>query len=342
MSKVLQIATRHPENEHHNKDFAAELKLWWEEKGYSGRVFDRYLPLTGVETRYACYNREEMREKSQTFTQKNKTFNEVAIKLSLECVKELEFNPQDVCMLTSTTMTGVGIPTIPHTILKEFNFPESMIKIPMFGLACNGGTHILGIANEYLKGNPDKLVIAMTNDLCSMNLCPEHATLTTVFGSVIFGDGISAILIAGDNYNDAPGWKLHKHVSYVLPDTEDYITLQGLSEGLLYHVESTKLQEIPKASAAFNDKIKEFIEGHTINNWICHPGGKIVLENTGKGLNLPEGALDSSFELFRNFGNMSATSVIKTLQHDFDKDGKTVMISYGPGFQVDVILLEKI
>jgi len=52
--------------------------------------------------------------------------------------------------------------------------------------------------------------------------------------------------------------------------------------------------------------------------------------------------LDSSFELFRNFGNMSATSVIKTLQHDFDKDGKTVMISYGPGFQVDVILLEKI
>ena len=84
MSKVLQIATRHPENEHHNKDFAAELKLWWEEKGYSGRVFDRYLPLTGVETRYACYNREEMREKSQTFTQKNKTFNEVAIKLSLE------------------------------------------------------------------------------------------------------------------------------------------------------------------------------------------------------------------------------------------------------------------
>lgn len=342
MSRVLQIATKHPQYRHHNDDFKVKLKEWWQEKGYSGRVFDRYMPLTGVDYRHACYDIHEMREKSQTFTQKNKTFNEVAIKLSLECVKELDFNPQDVCMITSTTMTGVGIPTVPHTLLKEFEFPESIVKIPMFGLACNGGTHILGIANEYLKGNPDKLVIALTNDLCSMNLCPENATLTTVFGTVIFGDGISAVLIAGDDYHQKNGWKIHKHESYVLPDTEDYITLEGKSEGLLYTVESTKLQELPKASSAFNDKIKAFIKGHIIDNWICHPGGKTVMENTITGLDLPKNALDSSFEMFKNFGNMSATSVIKTLQHDFDKTGKTVMISYGPGFQIDLCLLERI
>ena len=46
--------------------------------------------------------------------------------------------------------------------------------------------------------------------------------------------------------------------------------------------------------------------------------------------------------MFRLFGNMSATSVIKTLQNDFMKEGKLVMISYGPGFQVDLCLLEKI
>ena len=79
-----------------------------------------------------------------------------------------------------------------------------------------------------------------------------------------------------------------------------------------------------------------------IDHWICHPGGNVVLQNTTEGLNLPDGALDSSFEMFRLFGNMSATSVIKTLQNDFMKEGKLVMISYGPGFQVDLCLLEKI
>ena len=186
--------------------------------------------------------------------------------------------------------------------------------------------------------------------MCSLNLCPETSTLTTIFGSAIFGDGVGAILIAGDDYKKqvtkhlflgVHGWKIIKYKSYVMPNTEDYITLQGLSEGLLYHVESTKLQEIPKISEKFNIKIKEFIEGHTIDNWICHPGGKLVMENTIRGLGLAKNALDSSFEMFRQFGNMSATSVIKTLEHDFDKNGKTVIISYGPGFQIDLILLEK-
>ena len=342
MSKILQIATRHPENiiDIRDENTLKAMKTWWEEKGHSGRVFDRYIPITGNEVRYACYPIETIREDTQTFSQKNKTFNEIAPKLSFECLKELNFDPKDVCMITSSTMTGVGIPTVPHTLLKEFDFPESIIKIPMFGLACNGGTHVMAIADEYLKGNPDKLVIALTTDLCSLNLCPETSTLTTIFGSAIFGDGVGAILIAGDDYK-REGWKILKYKSYVMPDTEDYITLQGLSEGLLYHVESTKLQEIPKISAKFNIKIKEFIEGHTINNWICQPGGKLVMENTISGLGLAKNALDSSFEMFRQFGNMSATSVIKTLEHDFDKNGKTVIISYGPGFQNDLILLEK-
>lgn len=342
MSKILQIVTKHPENRLHNDDFKVKLKEWWQEKGYSGRVFDRYMPLTGVEYRHTCYPIETMREQSQTFTQKNKTFNEVVHKLSLEAVLELDLLvPEDVCMITSTTMTGVGIPTVPHKLLSHFDFPDSVIKIPMFGLACNGGTHVIQIADEFLKANPTKVAICLTNDLVSMNLNPEDRSLTTVFGITIFGDGVSAILMAGDDY-EYGGWKVLKHASHILPDTEDFITLEGTSAGLLYNVESTKLQELPKAADALLPKVEEFIKGHDIDHWICHPGGKVVLQNTTEGLNLPDGALDSSFEMFRLFGNMSATSVIKTLQNDFMKEGKLVMISYGPGFQVDLCLLEKI
>jgi len=151
MSKILQIATKHPKNRLHNDDFKEKLKEWWQEKGYSGRVFDRYMPLTGVEYRHTCYPIETMREQSQTFTQKNKTFNEIANELSLEAVLELGLLvPEDVCMIASTTMTGVGIPTVPHKLLSRFDFSNSVIKIPMFGLACNGGTHVIQIADEFL------------------------------------------------------------------------------------------------------------------------------------------------------------------------------------------------
>ena len=39
----------------------------------------------------------------------------------MECVKELDFDTQDVCMITSTKMSGVGIPTVPHALLTEFD-----------------------------------------------------------------------------------------------------------------------------------------------------------------------------------------------------------------------------
>ena len=342
MSKILKISTRHPEFRLHNDDFKVKLKDWWQEKGYTGRVFDRYMPLTGVEYRNTCFSIDDIREQSQTFTVKNLKFNEVVEKLTLECVNEFDFDPQDVCMICSTTMTGVGIPTVPHMLLKHFNFPKSIIKIPMFGLACNGGTHVIQIADEFLKSHPNKLVIALTTDLCSLNLNPEDNSLTTVFGTCIFGDGISAILLAGDEYESKNSWKVIKHQSHVLPDTEDYITLKGTSEGLLYNVESTKLQEIPNSSDTLNNITKEFVGDNKIDHWICHPGGKQVLENTYKGLNLNKEDLQSSFDIFREYGNMSATSVIKILENDFDKKGTLVMISYGPGFQIDLCILEKI
>ena len=125
-----------------------------------------------------------------------KQINEIVNELSLDAVLELShLVPEDVCMIASTTMTGVGIPTVPHKLLSQLDFPESLIKIPMFGLACNGGTHVIQIADEFFKANPNKVAICLTNDLCSMNLNPEDSSLTTVFGITIFGDGVSAILM---------------------------------------------------------------------------------------------------------------------------------------------------
>ena len=74
MSKILQISTRHPENilDSHDKDSQQILKSWWEENGYSGRVFDRYMPITGNDTRHTCFPVETILEQSKTFTLKIK------------------------------------------------------------------------------------------------------------------------------------------------------------------------------------------------------------------------------------------------------------------------------
>ena len=61
----------------------------------------------------------------------------------------------------------------------------------MFGLACNGGTHVMAIADEYLKGNPDKLVIALNIEYLGSSISPNNCLkfllpLPTAFSKLLY------------------------------------------------------------------------------------------------------------------------------------------------------------
>lgn len=81
-----------------------------------------------------------------------------------------------------------------------------------------------------------------------------------------------------------------------------------------------------------------------IDSWIIHTGGPKVLEAVASSLELPEGALESSWECLRRVGNLSSASVLVVLQ-DFLARRRGVPGSYGvlaamgPGFCSELILL---
>ena len=114
MSRILNIRTKHPKHRLHNDDFKEKLKEWWQEKGYSGRVFDRYMPLTGVEYRNTCYPIETMREQSQTFTQKNKTFKRIVYD---ELKSQIKWVLKDGIKLTVKEKCSILPPVSPSTIM---------------------------------------------------------------------------------------------------------------------------------------------------------------------------------------------------------------------------------
>jgi alkylresorcinol/alkylpyrone synthase len=47
-----------------------------------------------------------------------------------------------------------------------------------------------------------------------------------------------------------------------------------------------------------------------IDTWIMHTGGPKVLEATAQSLDLPDGALDVSWQTLRRVGNLSSASVL--------------------------------
>ena len=95
--------------------------------------------------------------------------------------------------------------------------------------------------------------------------------------------------------------------------------------------------------------VNQFLEtkGLTIDDvdvHVPHPGGAKVLSALEDTFALPEGSLVYSREILREYGNMSAATVIFVLERTLaktDQRGRFLMSSLGPGFTAAFGLLER-
>ena len=81
-----------------------------------------------------------------------------------------------------------------------------------------------------------------------------------------------------------------------------------------------------------------------IDNWIMHTGGPKVLEATAEALQLPDGALDVSWQSLRRVGNLSSASVLLVLEEFMNRrrpalGSYSILAAMGPGFCAELVLL---
>ena len=81
-----------------------------------------------------------------------------------------------------------------------------------------------------------------------------------------------------------------------------------------------------------------------IHSWIMHTGGPKVLTATAEVLGLPPGALDVSWEVLRQVGNLSSASVLVVLERYMHErrppaGSYSILAAMGPGFCAELVLL---
>jgi alkylresorcinol/alkylpyrone synthase len=81
-----------------------------------------------------------------------------------------------------------------------------------------------------------------------------------------------------------------------------------------------------------------------IGSWIIHTGGPKVLEAIASSLELPERALEASWECLQRVGNLSSASVLVVLQEYLTRrrgapGTYSILAAMGPGFCSELILL---
>jgi alkylresorcinol/alkylpyrone synthase len=319
-------------------------------EGFLERLFER----VGVESRHLALPAEAYAE-LRGLEDRNRAWLEVATDLGLEAVgallEEAGVPARDVGQLTTTTVTGIAVPSLDARLKTLLPFRRTLKRVPLFGLGCLGGAAGLARTAEYLRAYPDELAILLSVELCSLTLQMDDASLANIISSGLFGDGAAAVLLAGARHPLArerrtPGPELVASQSAFFPDTERVMGWDLVDRGfkvvLSPSVPDVVREHVPPAVESF--LAEHGLRKSDIETWVSHPGGPKVLAALEEGLGLAPDALAASREVLANVGNLSSASVLYLLD-DYRRRRLPapgtygLLLAMGPAFCAELVLL---
>jgi alkylresorcinol/alkylpyrone synthase len=315
--------------------------------GPRSALFEHLEPVFGnalIETRYACMP-PEWYLTPRDFGEKSARYAEHATALAHEiAVRALDqagLNAPDIDAIVTVSSTGVMTPSLDARLMNLLPFRRDTIRLPIFGFGCAGGVLGLTRAAQLARSAPGLRVLVIVIELCTMAIRHDRMTPSNIVATALFGDGgAGAILegagggLAGDraaalgtigvggehtweNSLEIMGWRVDN---------------LGLDVIFSHSIPTVVEEDYPGALEGF--LARNGVDSRDIVRPCCHPGGVKVIEALEKTLGLGEGSLDVEREVLRDYGNMSAPTVLFVLDRIRQRgiEGPVLMSSLGPGF----------
>ena len=273
----------------------------------------------------------------------------MATKATAELLEGAGLAASDISQLTSTTVTGLAVPSLDARLMNTLGFSRDTRRTPLFGLGCLAGVAGINRVGDYLKGHPDQAAVLVAVELCSLTLQRDDLSVANIIASGLFGDGCAAVLMVGDEHPLAKSSPLEwsNPRSAFFEDTERVMGWDVVGSGfkvvLSPEVPRLVAEELPgeveglMQDASMSGERPDFI--------VAHPGGPKVLEALQDALDLGPEDLRLSWESLKAYGNMSSASVLfilhDTLQSPPPPGSVGMMAALGPGFCAELNLLRR-
>jgi alkylresorcinol/alkylpyrone synthase len=218
---------------------------------------------------------------------------------------------------------------------------DNVRRVPIFGMGCAGGVNGLATAARLAGADPGTRWLFVTIETCSISIRLDSDDPAGIVATALFGDGAAAAVVqcGGEGFASIVG-----SAEKIWPDTLNIMGWRVEDPGLAVLFD----RAIPPfIEAELESAVEEILRaiGHprdSIARFCCHPGGVKVIDAIETALTLTPGALDIERDVLREYGNMSAPTVLFVLDQLIDRGlPKTVlMTAFGPGFTCGGLLLE--
>ena len=276
---------------------------------------------------------------------RNAIYLEAAERMFVEAgsaaIQKAGLEPGQIDGVVTVSTTGIATPSLEARVGPRMGLRDDMRRVPVFGLGCAGGVNGLATASRMAAAEPGTNWLFVTVETCSISIRLDSDDPAAVVATALFGDGAAAAVVTAGEHSLA---RITGSAEKLFPDTQ---RIMG------WDVED------PGLAVVFDRAIPPFIEEHLaqtvdemcaklgvarddIDRLCSHPGGVKVIDAIESALHLNQGELNLEREVLRDYGNMSAPTVMFVLERLLERGlpDRVLMTAFGPGFTCAGLMLE--
>lgn len=238
------------------------------------------------------------------------------------------------CVVTVSS-TGLATPTLEAQALTRMGFRTDVLRVPLFGLGCAGGVSGTIAARRMALSQPGAKVLLVVVEACTLSFRTDRLRKADIVATVLFGDGGAAMCLSTEAPG-GPGITLGEPHQHTWPDTLPIMgwEVEDSGLGVIFDRSIPDFVQSEFGAVAGTALLRAGLTRDTVDRFVCHPGGKRVVEAIEEVMDLSPGALEAERGVLHDHGNMSAPTVIFVLDRVLRSGahGRMMACALGPGF----------
>jgi len=256
-----------------------------------------------------------------------------------------EFEPGRISHVITASCTGFFNPGLDYFLVRDLGLAATTERYHLGFMGCYAAFPALRMAVQFCRANPEATVLILCLELCSLHIQLGDRE-DQLLANALFADGAGAALVsARPPAAGRPALRLERFRSALVPSGEADMAWAVGNRGFDIALSSY----VPKILGAnIAGLVEELLPGpargqQEIASWAIHPGGKAILDQVEKALELAPEQIAAPRRVLRDYGNMSSATILFVLQQLLQSppagNGRICSMAFGPGLTVELALL---
>ncbi|MDQ0585853.1 type III polyketide synthase [Streptomyces rishiriensis] len=304
----------------------------------------RLIRNTGVLKRHIVQPIEQTL-KHPGLTERNRIYEAESRKLTPPVIEEALQNAglaaRDIDAIIYVSCTGFSMPSLTAWLINTLGFRSDTRQIPIAQLGCAAGGAAVNRAHDFCLAHPGTNVLIVSCELCSLCYQPDADDIGSLLSDGLFGDAVAAAVVRG---NGGVGIELERNASYLIPNTEDWISYAVKDTGFHFQLD----RRVPGTMEPLAPVLREFAKDHSwdagsLDFYIVHAGGPRILDDLAKFLEVDRAVFRHSWSTLTEYGNIASAVVFDAARRLFEEDtplqdATGLIAGFGPGITAEMAL----